>query len=112
MSVRTQKIKEEIELILRERLRPTYLEIQDESWKHEGHAAAGGGGHFQLTVVSKCFEGVNLISRNRLVFDTLRTLMQSDIHALSIKAKTPEEWSGSNRNSFGGTDSDLKPEVG
>jgi len=92
MSVQSQKIKEKIELILREQLLPTYLEIEDESWKHQGHAAAGGGGHFQLTVVSKCFEGVNLINRNRLVFDTLGTLMQSDIHALSVKAKTPEEW--------------------
>lgn len=77
---------------MREKLLATHVEIEDESWKHAGHAAAGGGGHFQMIVVSKKFEGVTLINRNRLVFDTLQELMQSEIHALSIEAKTPEEW--------------------
>ncbi|MFI5304078.1 MAG: BolA family protein [Nitrospiria bacterium] len=97
MSVRSQQIKEKIEWIIKESLVPTFMEIEDESWKHEGHAASKGGGHFQLTVVSNRFEGVNLINRNRIVFDTLKDLMHNEIHALSIKARTPEEWSEDGR---------------
>lgn len=95
MTARSQQTKEKLELIMREKLFATHVEIQDESWKHAGHAAAGGGGHFQMIVVSNQFEGVNLINRNRLVFDTLKEMMQNEIHALSIRAKTPEEWTDS-----------------
>jgi BolA protein len=92
MSRRSQQTKEKIESIMKEKLLAVHVEIEDESWKHAGHASAGGGGHFQMFIVSPQFEGVNLINRNRLVFETLQALMHSDIHALSIKAKTPEEW--------------------
>lgn len=77
---------------MRKTLMATHVEIEDESWKHAGHAAAGGGGHFQMTVISEKFEGVNLINRNRLVFDLLKEMMENEIHALSIRAKTPAEW--------------------
>ena len=93
MSERSQKTKEKIEQIMKDQLSAAYVEIEDESWKHEGHAGAAlGGGHFNMIVVSDKFEGVNLLNRNRLVFDTLGELMKNDIHALAIKAKTPEEW--------------------
>lgn len=92
MSTRSQQTKEKIEVIMRATLLATHVEIEDESWKHAGHAAAGGGGHFQMTVISEKFEGVNLINRNRLVFDLLKEMMENEIHALSIRAKTPDEW--------------------
>ncbi|MBI1824122.1 MAG: BolA family transcriptional regulator [Nitrospirae bacterium] len=92
MSHRTRQTQEKIESIVREKLLATHVEIEDESWKHAGHASAGGGGHFQMIIVSPQFEGVNLMNRNRLVFETLQELMKSEIHALSIKAKTPDEW--------------------
>jgi BolA protein len=95
MTVRSQQTKEKIEKIITEKLLASFVEIEDESWKHAGHAAAGGGGHFTLTVVSEQFKGINLINRNRLVFDTLKEMMQNEIHALSIRAKTPEEWTDS-----------------
>jgi BolA protein len=92
MSIRSQQTKEKIESIMRETLFATHIEIEDESWKHAGHASAGTGGHFQMIVVSEKFEGVNLINRNRLVFDLLKEMMENEIHALSIRAKTPNEW--------------------
>ncbi len=70
----------------------TELDVIDESWKHAGHAgAAGGGGHFILHLVSEKFEGVSLLDRNRMVFDALKEEMQTEIHALVIKAKSPGE---------------------
>ncbi|HEX7633822.1 MAG TPA: BolA family protein [Noviherbaspirillum sp.] len=59
---------------------------------HAGHAgAASGGGHYKLRLVSDRFEGLNRIARHRLVYDCLRDMMHSDIHALTIIAFAPTE---------------------
>lgn len=73
-------------------LAPETLQLEDESAQHRGHAgAAGGGGHFRLTIVSPKFANLSTLARHRLVYDTLGELMQREIHALSITALTPEE---------------------
>jgi len=74
-------------------LKPTHIEIQDDSASHAGHAGAkSGGGHFFLTIVSDEFAGQLTIARHRKIYDLLGDLMQSQIHALSIKAHTPDEF--------------------
>lgn len=71
---------------------PVTLEIIDESAKHAGHAGArSGGGHFLVNIVSDAFQDKNLIQRHRLIYEALGDAMQSEIHALSIKANTPAE---------------------
>ena len=81
--------------MIRERLNevfaPESLDIIDESHKHAGHASAGGAGHFVVNIVADAFAGKNLIQRHRLVYDALGDAMNTEIHALSIKASTPEE---------------------
>jgi BolA protein len=73
-------------------LEPMSLELVDESGKHVGHEGAkGGGGHFQLTIVSKAFCGKSSQMRHRMIYDALASLMKKDIHALAIKAYAPEE---------------------
>jgi len=72
-------------------LDPTYLDIQDDSALHAGHAGNTGGGHFTVTIISDHFVGLSLIKRHRLVYTAAGVLMQKDIHALSIRAKTPTE---------------------
>jgi BolA protein len=74
-----------------QKLEPELVEIEDDSDKHAGHAGNTGGGHYNLLIVSQAFEGLPLIKRHRLVYDQLDTLMQTQIHALSIQAKTPAE---------------------
>jgi len=83
----------EIEDKLRVALEPVRLEIEDESHKHAGHAGAreSGGGHFVVTIVSSRFAGKGLLERHRLVYDALGDTMRREIHALSIRALTPEE---------------------
>ena len=80
---------------IRERLaslQPLAIEITDDSAQHAGHAGArSGGGHFRLTIVSPRFTGIATMARHRLVYDALGSLMQREIHALSITARTPEE---------------------
>lgn len=71
---------------------PKQLDIVDESHLHAGHAGArSGGGHFAVTIVAEAFAGQPLIKRHRMVYDALGDAMKSEIHALSIKAFSPEE---------------------
>ena len=73
-------------------LAPTQLDIEDDSAKHAGHAGArGGGGHFNVSIVSTAFAGKSLIERHRMVYGALGDAMQQEIHALSIQAKAPDE---------------------
>ena len=72
-------------------LRPELINIEDEGHLHVGHQGAKKGGHFKLTIVSSHFKGKNMIDRHRLVYQSLGELMETEIHALSIIAKSPEE---------------------
>ncbi|MFN2310151.1 MAG: BolA family protein [Gammaproteobacteria bacterium] len=73
-------------------LAPVHLEIQDDSAKHAGHAGArGGGGHFNVQIVSPAFTGKSSIERHRMVYSALGESMQHEIHALSIQALSPDE---------------------
>ncbi len=72
-------------------LHPESLSIEDDSAQHIGHASAGGGGHFTVTIVSNKFNGLNLIKRHRIVYAAVADMMNSEIHALSMKTYTPEE---------------------
>jgi BolA protein len=69
---------------------PESLEVRDDSHRHVGHAGARDGrGHFSIEIVSNAFAGMSPVERHRAVYATLDDLMQTDIHALSIKARPP-----------------------
>jgi len=82
---------------LRERLadlQPTAFELHDDSAEHAGHAgAAAGGGHFSLLIVSKAFRGQPRLERHQSIFARVGDLLPHPIHALSIRALAPEEFS-------------------
>ncbi len=83
---------EEIRQRLQDALAPTELLVKDQSHLHAGHEGAKEGkGHFEVTIVSDEFVGVNRISRHRLVYDALGSFMDSDIHALRINAFSSSE---------------------
>jgi len=66
---------------------PTELEVVDEGHLHVGHAGAKDGrGHFRVTIVSASFAGRSRLERHRMVFAALGTLMETEIHALSVTA--------------------------
>ncbi|TRY79687.1 hypothetical protein TCAL_09899 [Tigriopus californicus] len=48
--------------------------------------------HFEVMIVSDVFKDLALIKRHRLVNETLTEELESGVHALSIVAKTPEQW--------------------
>lgn len=73
-------------------LNPDSVELIDDSDKHAGHAGAkSGGGHFQLVIVSPLFGGKSTQARHRMVHAALGEMLEREIHALSIKAYTPDE---------------------
>ena len=75
-------------------LAPSALEIHDDSADHIGHAgAAGGGGHFSVLIVSNAFRGISRLERHQKVLARVSDLLPHPIHALSIKALAPEEFS-------------------
>ena len=85
-----------VEQAMRERLaalRPSTLDLRDESGQHAGHAGArpSGGSHWQLTIVSEAFRGQSAVARHRMVYEALGDLMKRDIHALRIEAFSPEQ---------------------
>jgi BolA protein len=81
-----------IRTCLERELTPHALEIQDDSHRHAGHAGARDGrGHFNVRIVSPRFSGLSPLARHRAVFAALGDLMQTDIHALSIDARSPED---------------------
>jgi BolA protein len=83
---------EKIKQALTEALKPTLLEIIDNSAGHAGHAGArSGGGHYHVTIVADIFEGKSLVQRHQLIYQALGDLMKQQIHALGINALSPSE---------------------
>jgi BolA protein len=86
---------EQIEARLTDAFAPLQLEVIDDSARHAGHAgAAGGGGHYQVRIVSGRFRGLPRLARHRLVYEALQPLLEAQIHALNIEAHAPGESAG------------------
>ena len=80
---------QDIEAALRSALQPSALDVQDDSHLHAGHAGAREGRHFSVKLVSERFTGLSRVARHRLVYDSLKPLIDSGIHALAIDARAP-----------------------
>ncbi len=88
----TESRQAQIRTELENSFQPTELLIKDQSHLHAGHEGAKDGkGHFDVTIVSEAFAGENRVSRHRMVYDALGKLLETDIHALRIKAFAPSE---------------------
>jgi len=86
---------ERVEMIrqrLTDALQPESLDIEDDSASHAGHASAGGAGHFNVVIVSDKFKDLNSIKRHQLVYKAVNDIMNTEIHALSMKTYTPDEF--------------------
>lgn len=89
MSVNASRI-ERMHGLLVAALAPDALEIIDDSHRHAGHAGARDGrGHFSVDIASAAFAGMAPLARHRAVYQALGDMMTTDIHALSIHARSP-----------------------
>lgn len=89
-------ISQSIESKLKNAFGPlVHLDIINESYMH--NVPKGSETHFKVVLVSDKFKSMkNLIARHRAVNEVLAEELSSGVHALSIIAKTPEQWENSN----------------
>ncbi|XP_025199744.1 putative bolA-like protein K11H12.1 [Melanaphis sacchari] len=79
-----------IRMKLQKRFNPKVLQLINESHMH--NVPKDSETHFKVVIVSDEFEGMPLIKRHRLVNTELTDELKSGVHALSIVAKSPNQW--------------------
>ena len=52
----------------------------------------GDGHHFEAIIVSAAFQGKSPVQRHQLVYAALGDRMREEIHALSMRTLTPDQW--------------------
>ena len=74
-------------------LAPSRLELTDDSEQHRGHGGynPSGESHFTLRIESAAFTDKSRVERQRMIYAALGELMESRVHALSIRATAPGE---------------------
>jgi BolA protein len=79
-------VKQVIEARLKEHLQPHFLQVEDVSWQHTGHAGArpGGQSHFEVTIGAEKLAGLSRVAAHRAVNQAVADLLAGPIHALQI----------------------------
>ncbi|MFW2831621.1 BolA family protein [Sphingomonas sp. ID0503] len=93
MSASQGPVAAEIHARLTAALSPERLVVTDDSERHRGHAGhdARGESHFTVEVVAAAFAGQSRVARQRLVNAALADLLAERVHALAIRARSPDE---------------------
>ena len=85
-----------IENLIKKKLQDNFsldhFEIKDFTGRHLNHKQHDGGFHLEAVIVSSDFLNKDLIQRHKMVYKALGNLMHNEIHALSMKTLTAEEW--------------------
>lgn len=85
-------IREQIEEKLRTAFDPVFLEVVDESYRH--NVPAGSESHFKVVLVSDRFTGERFLNRHRMIYGTLTAELSTTVHALALHTYTLKEWEG------------------
>ncbi|MCL9780885.1 BolA family iron metabolism protein IbaG [Vibrio sp. S4M6] len=68
-------------------------QILNEALKLEELHVKGEGSHYEVVAVDACFDGMSRVKKQQMIYAPLMEYIQrNDIHAVSIKAFTPDEW--------------------
>jgi BolA protein len=89
----TGPVADQIAIRLNDLLEPSRLEVVNDSHHHAGHMGDDGTGetHFTVRIESPRFAGLNRVARQRLVNQALADLLETRVHALSLKTTAPGE---------------------
>jgi len=92
-SQKTGPVAAEMLRRLNSSLAPARIDLVDDSEQHRGHGGynPAGESHFTLRIESPAFAGKSRVERQRMVYAALGDLMESRVHALSIRATAPGE---------------------
>ena len=91
-SADTQSIKSKMKKRLETELKLVHFEVKDFTGRHLNHKLHDGGFHLESIIVSNDFLDINLVERHKLVYKAIGSLMKHEIHALSMKTLTKDEW--------------------
>ncbi|XP_070172728.1 bolA-like protein DDB_G0274169 [Polyergus mexicanus] len=94
-AIPNKPIENSIKKKLETTLRPLYCNVINESYMH--NVPKDSETHFKVIIVSEKFNKQPLIERHRVINELLQVELQESVHALSIVAKTPEQWEASNK---------------
>ena len=68
-------------------------QILDQALSLQEVHVKGEGSHYEVVAVDACFDGMSRVKKQQLIYAPLMEFIQrNDIHAVSIKAFTPDEW--------------------
>ena len=86
-------VEDSIRTTLEAELNPSHLNVDNVSYQHAGHAGSPGTGesHFNVSIVSEAFQGMNKVARFRRVHSILKEEMDGPVHALSLDLKSTSE---------------------
>jgi acid stress-induced BolA-like protein IbaG/YrbA len=71
---------EDVERYISEKLPCDFIEVR------------GDGQHFEAVIVSAVFTGKSMVQQHQAVYQALGERMREEIHALSMKTYSPEQW--------------------
>jgi len=91
-SKNTMAIVHEMKTKLESHLTLDHFEVKDFTGRHLNHNLHEGGFHLEAVIVSDDFMSKNLVHRHRMVYEAMGGLMKHEIHALSMKTLTSDEW--------------------
>ena len=84
-----------IENKLEESLKPSHLEVINESHLH--NVEPGRESHVRIVAISDLFEGLNLVKRHQLIYAQVQEEISGPIHALTLHTFTESEWEEKNQ---------------
>ncbi len=85
-------VREQIEAKLKAAFEPVFLDVVDESYRH--NVPAGSESHFKVVIVSDKFQGERFLVRHRSIYSALLEEMTGGVHALALHTYTEKEWKG------------------
>lgn len=85
-------IREQIEIKIRKKFNPLYLDVMNESDSH--NVPINSESHFKIVVVSHWFNGEGILSRHRAIYSVLAEELAGAVHALALHTYTLKEWEG------------------
>ena len=90
--MKLEKLQTIISKKISETISVDFIKIFDYTAQHENQATFEGNFHLSMILVSPDFEGMSLIERHQLVYRVVDENMHDEIHALTMKTHTPEEY--------------------
>ena len=85
-------MKKNIVELIKKKLDVYHINIEDLTKNHINHTHYDGGGHYKMIIVSNDFKNYSLLKRHQLIYKVLNAMIKKEIHALSLKTLTVNEY--------------------